>query len=197
MLSDDGLSDDGLSDDDVDEIVFKAAGNGDHRGAAATLEALAERSETHSERVTRASLLVDAGSQYGLADDWDEAIRCYRAAVADGGKCPVDPRVWLHDGLLRNGQQDDAAALRAELKASRSVDPGVYEAVAESLESIGLLTDAHAWFTMGYHRCEHATVPDFMLDLLLVGRRRVRVALGYPTDDLDEVAEDYMETVGG
>jgi hypothetical protein len=36
-----------------------------------------------------------------------------------------------------------------------------------------------------------------MLDLLLVGRRRVRVALGYPTDDLDEVAEDYMETVGG
>jgi hypothetical protein len=186
-----------LSEDDVDEIVFKAAGDGDHLGAAATLETLAERGEVHSAEVTKASLLVDAGSQYGLADDWSEAIRCYRAAVTDGGSCSVDPRVWLHDGLLRNGQPGEAMALRDELKASRSRDPGMYEAVAETLEAMGLLGDAHTWFTMGYHRCEGAAVPDFLLDLLLVGRRRVRIDLGYPMDDLDEVAEDYMETVGG
>ncbi|KQC37073.1 hypothetical protein UK82_17930 [Frankia sp. ACN1ag] len=186
-----------LSDDDVDEIVFSAAGSGDHRGAAGTLETLAEQPDTHSETITRASLLVDAGSQYGLAHDWSEAIRCYRAAVADGSACPVDPRVWLHDGLLRDGQAEEAAALRAELKAAKSADPGVYEAVAESLEAVSLLDDAHTWFTMGYHRCERAPVPDFLLDLLLVGRRRVRVALGHPSDALDEVAEDYMETVGG
>ncbi|WP_261569702.1 hypothetical protein [Frankia gtarii] len=186
-----------LSDDDVDEIVFKAAGNGDHRGAAATLETLAERPAAHSETVTRASLLVDAGSQYGLAEDWSEATRCYRAAVADGGACPIDPRAWLHDGLLRSGQTEQAGSLRAELKAAKLGDPGVYEAVAESLEEAGLLEDAHTWFTMGYHRCERAPVPDFLLDLLLVGRRRVRMALGHPSDALDEVAEDYMETVGG
>jgi hypothetical protein len=211
-----------LTEDDVDEIAFRAAGNGDHRGAAATLEALAERPDAHGETVTRASLLVDAGSQFGLARDWDEAVRCYRAAVADGSDCPVDPRVWLHDGLLRlgaaqenaaqedaaehraasegptsEGPTDEAAALRAELKAARLTDPAVYEAVAESLEAVEMLQEAHVWFTMGYHRCENAPVPDFLLDLLLVGRRRVRLALGYPADALDEVAEDYMETVGG
>jgi hypothetical protein len=185
-----------LTDDDVDDIVFRAAGDGDHRGAAATLETLAERIETHGETVTRASLLVDAGSQYGLAQDWAEAVRCYRAAVDDGGTCPVDPRVWLHDGLLRGGQAAEAGTLRTQLKATRSTDPAVYEAVAESLEAAGLLQDAHTWFTMGYHRCEQAPVPDFLLDLLLVGRRRVRLALGHPADALDEVAEDYMETVG-
>ncbi|WP_101833331.1 hypothetical protein [Frankia canadensis] len=186
-----------LTEDDVDEIAFRAAADGDHRGAAATLETLAESSDTHGETVTRASLLVDAGSQYGLAQDWDEAVRCYRAAVADSSDCPVDPRVWLHDGLLRQGKAEQAAALRAELKAARLTDPAVYEAVAESLEAVELLQDAHVWFTMGYHRCENAPVPDFLLDLLLVGRRRVRIALGHPADALDEVAEDYMETVGG
>ncbi|CAO5236924.1 Tetratricopeptide repeat protein [Frankia sp. AgKG'84/4] len=185
-----------LTDDDVDEIVFRAAGSGDHRGAAATLEELAARTENHGESVTRASLMVDAGSQFGLAQDWAEAVRCYRVAVEDGGTCEVDPRVWLHDGLLRDGKSAQAAALRAELKASRSTDPGVYEAVAESLEAVELLQDAHTWFTMGYHRCEQAPVPDFLLDLLLVGRRRVRRALGHPADPLDEVAEDYIETVG-
>lgn len=185
-----------FNDDDVDDIVLAAAGNGDHRGAAATLEKLADQTAEHGPEVTRTLLLVEAGSQFGLAQDWPEAVRCYRAAVADGSPCPVDPRAWLHDGLLRSGKEADAAALRSEIKASRLADPGVYEAVAESLEASGQLNDAHTWFTMGYHRCENSSVPDFLLDLLLVGRRRVRRALGHPADALDEVAEDYMETVG-
>src|SRR6185369_12971619 len=100
--------------------------------------------------------------------------------------------VWLHDALLRTSQLEEAAPLLKELKAARSQDPDFYAAVAESLEAQGLLADAHTWFTMGYHRCENADVPEFLLDLLLVGRRRVRARLGYPLDDLDELAEDYL-----
>ncbi len=183
-----------ITDEDVEEIVYQAAGDSDHRGAATRLEALADRTTEHSDPVTRASLFVDAGSQWGLADDWSEAIRCYRAAVADGSDCSPDPRVWLHDALLRDGQSEEAARLRLELRSARSNDPGVYEAVAESLEHVDALTEAHTWFTMGYHRCENAPVPDFLLDLLLVGRRRVRTRLGHPSDDLDRIAEEYLNS---
>ncbi|ONH26132.1 hypothetical protein [Pseudofrankia asymbiotica] len=185
-----------LSHDDVDEITTRAARDGRHGAAAARFEELAGQPERHTEEINRALLLVEAGSQHGLAEDWDAAIRCYQEAIADGGSDAMDPRVWLHDAFLRVGRRDDASALLRELKASRSKDPDLYAAVAESLEVGGLLVDAHTWFTMGYHRCENADVPEFMLDLLLVGRRRIRVELDYPTDDLDELADDYLAAVG-
>ncbi|MBL7502344.1 tetratricopeptide repeat protein [Frankia sp. CNm7] len=184
-----------LTDDDVDQIVIKAAGDGRHNAAAARLEELAEKPELHAGEINRASLLVDAGGQHGLAGDWDAAIRCYQEAIAAGDCQRTDPRVWLHDALLRTGRPDEASGLLRELKAVRSQDPDLYAAVAESLEMHGLLADAHTWFTMGYHRCENADVPEFMLDLLLVGRRRVRHSLGYPTDELDELADDYLDAV--
>jgi hypothetical protein len=180
-----------FTEEDVDDIVFAAARDGDHPGAAARFEKLAEQREVHGE-VSRAELLVAAGAQYGLAGDWDAAAGCYREAVADGGECDTDPRAWLHDALLRGGRAGEAAAVRAELKAARSTNPELYLAVGETLEDTELLSEAIAWFTMGYHRCERADVPDFMLDLLLVGRRRTRAKLGFPPDDLDEVAEEYM-----
>jgi hypothetical protein len=197
-----------LTEDDVDQIVMKAAGDRRHGAAAARLEELADRPELHGAEVTRASLLVDAGGQHGLAGDWDAAIRCYRQAVADSDQPPrqaggpqghlgLDPRVWLHDALLRTGQLDEAAALLRDLKTNRSKDPDLYAAVAESLEAQGLLADAHTWFTMGYHRCQHAQVPDFMMDLLLVGRRRLRARLGYPVDDLDTLAEQRLSSSEG
>ncbi|OHV28773.1 MULTISPECIES: hypothetical protein [Pseudofrankia] len=185
-----------LSHDDVDDITTRAARDGRHGAAAARFEELAAQPERHGGEVNRAALLVEAGSQHGLAEDWDAAIRCYQEAIADGGCEGIDPRVWLHDAYLRAGRQDDAAGLLRELKASRSKDPDLYAAVAESLEVSGQLSDAHTWFTMGYHRCENADVPEFMIDLLLVGRRRIRAELGYPLDDLDELADDYLAAVG-
>jgi hypothetical protein len=185
-----------LTEDDVEQIVIKAAASGRHDAAAVRFEELAGRPELHSGEINRATLLVEAGGQHGLAGDWDPAIRCYRVAVADGGAQTIDPRVWLHDALLRAGQLEEATGLLRELKTVRSQDPDFYAAVAESLEASGLLTDAHTWFTMGYHRCEKADVPEFLMDLLLVGRRRVRASLGYPIDDLDELAEDYLAAAG-
>jgi len=186
-----------VSHDDVDEIMARVARDGQHGAAAARFEELAGQPDRHGEEINRASLLVAAGSQYGLAEDWDEAIHCYQEAVADGGDQGIDPRVWLHDAFLRSGRHDDATALQRELKASRSRDPDLYAAVAESLEAAGMLADAHTWFTMGFHRCETADVPDFMITLLLVGRRRVRDELGYPVDELDEAADDYLAAVNG
>jgi hypothetical protein len=180
-----------FTEDDVDEIVFAAASDGDHRGAAARFEQLAEQTEIHGE-VSRAALLVAAGGQYGLAGDWDAAIGRYQEAVADGGECDSDPRAWLHDALVRGGRTGEAARIRDDLKAARSVDPDLYLAVGETLEETELLAEANTWFTMGYHRCARTDVPDFLLSLLLLGRRRTREKIGFPPDDLDEVAEEYL-----
>jgi predicted Zn-dependent protease len=185
-----------LSHSDVEGISSRAARDGQHGAAAARFEELAGQPDRHGGEVNRAMLLVEAGGQHGLAEDWEAAIRCYQEAIAAGpGDDELDPRVWLHDALLRCGRVADAAALLRELKASRSKDPDLYGAVADSLAAAGQLTEAHTWFTMGYHRCENADVPEFMLDLLLVGRRRVRAELGYPLDDLDELADDYLAAV--
>ncbi|OAA25591.1 hypothetical protein UG55_102125 [Frankia sp. EI5c] len=217
-----------LTQDDVDEIVFSAAGNGGHRQAAARFEDLAARPELHGE-VSATVLLVHAGDQHGLAGSWDDAVRCYRAATAlatSGDEAEIDPRVWLHDALMRRnraraeareqavglpasrraGETDHATeaeseseteteitALRAEIKASRSANPDVYAAVAETLADHGRLQEAHTWFTMGFQRCEGADIPDYMLHLLLVGRRAVRRDLGYPPDELDRVADAYVD----
>ena len=180
-----------LTEDDLDDIVIKAAGDGRHREAAARLEELAAQPELHGE-VTAATLLVSAGGQYGLADDFDEAVRCYRAAIEDGGETDIDPRVWLHDALMRKGDTAEAEQIREELRKSRSTNPDVYGAVADTLSSFGQDQEAHTWYTMGYHRCSGAPVPEFMLDLLLVGRRNVRRKMSYPVDDLDLAAEEYM-----
>ena len=47
---------------------------------------------------------------------------------------------------------------------------------------------------MGYHRCQEAPIPEFMLDLLLIGRRNARRRMGYPVDELDMAAEEYMDS---
>lgn len=182
-----------LTEDDLDDIVISAAGDGRHRQAAARFEELAGRPELHGE-VSAATLLVNAGGQFGLADDWDEAVRCYRAAIAAGGGTDFDPRVWLHDALIHKGDAAQAAAVRAEIKAARSTIPDVYGIVAESLASSSDPQEAHLWFTMGYHRCLDAPVPDYELSLLLVGRRNIRAELGYPMDGLDAIAEDYVNS---
>ncbi|ABW15803.1 conserved hypothetical protein [Parafrankia sp. EAN1pec] len=216
--------DDILTEDDLDEIVIEAAGDGRHRQAAAQFEDLAARPELHGQ-VSASMLLVHAGGQYGLADDWDEAVRCYRAAVvandtaaagsvaaaaaaamaaddpaaddatddAAAGVADIDPRVWLHDALVRKGDEAEATTLRAEIKSSRSTNPDVYAAVAETLAEHGRQQEALTWFTMGFHRCQDADVPVYMLHLLLIGRRAIRRNLGFPPDELDEIADAYVD----
>jgi hypothetical protein len=186
-----------LTANDIDAIVARAARDGRHAEAATRFEELAGQPQQHGEDVTRATLLIDAGGQHALAGDWNAAIRSYREAIADGGATEphVDPRVWLHGALLRTSQRDEAAAVLAQLKASRSRDPDLYTAVGESLEADGQLADAHTWFTMGYHRCRNSDLPDMLKDSPLIGRRRVRQLLGYPTDDLDTLADEYIAAV--
>ncbi|EFC84710.1 hypothetical protein [Parafrankia sp. EUN1f] len=199
-----------LTEEDIDDITIRAAGDGRHEQAAAEFEDLAGQPALHGE-ISATTLLVHAGGQYGLARRWDEAVRCYRGALAashDSGREEFDPRVWLHDALLRwNTDTDDAAAdaaerlergteaaaLLAEIKASRPRDPDVYAAVAETLAEHGQLVEAHTWYTMGFQRCQRADVPEYLLQLLLVGRRTMRRKLDYPLDELDLIADAYVD----
>jgi hypothetical protein len=185
-----------LSHDDVDNIVIEAACNGDHRRAALRFEDLAERRDLHG-IVNRAMLLVDAGGQYDLANDWQAAVRCYRAAVADGGKCSIDPRLWLFGSLTRLGRVAEADEVLEQLRERRGTDTLVYQGVAETLEAEGRLEQAHTWFTLGFFRCEEADVPmDREVLSLLLGRHRVRGRLGLPPDRLDGDAEEYLAAGG-
>ncbi|KPM53838.1 hypothetical protein CcI49_29530 [Frankia sp. CcI49] len=215
-----------LTEDDIDDITIRAAGDGRHEQAAAEFEDLAGQPALHGE-ISATTLLVHAGGQYGLARRWDEAVRCYRAALVasrDSGREEFDPRVWLHDALLRWNSDStataapvtdepdrgadatatpdaterleratEATALLAEIKASRPRDPDVYAAVAETLAEHDQLVEAHTWYTMGFQRCQRADVPEYLLQLLLVGRRTMRRKLDYPLDELDLIADAYVD----
>ncbi|MEX5633575.1 hypothetical protein [Parafrankia sp. FMc2] len=114
-----------LTEEDVEEIVFIAAGDGRHEDAAARFEDLAGQPELHGQ-ITAAGLLVHACGQYGLADRWDDAVRCCReamaaaaAATASGGAAEdIDPRVWLHEALMARDRA------RREARALAGASPG-------------------------------------------------------------------------
>ncbi len=82
-----------------------------------------------------------------------------------------------------------ARALADEIRRSGPDDPDVHEFVAENYELAGDFPQALRWYAMGLSRMERQAGADAADDWhwarLVIGRRRVRQALGYPPDDLD------------
>jgi predicted Zn-dependent protease len=180
---------DRLTMDDVDELETRARTPDGHRAAAAQLAAWAE--ETHPEddgEVTPALLLVKAGEQLGFAGDHEAAVIQFRRAVTAAGDVPPDVRCYLHHGLLQVGDVEGARRIADDVRRSKPVDPNVYEMIAEDHELAGDLPQANRWLTLGLQRqlaqAEDGDVPDDA-SLLLVARRRVRRALGFPPDEFD------------
>lgn len=149
--------------------------------------------------VTRADLLVAAGAQHALAGDIERARDTYAVAVGAGATSMVDARAYLVGALIELGDPGADPLLR-ELLASRSTDPFLYEYVGEALElHRGDLAAALRWFTAGVTRCVplgSSPEPGDSAAMLLVARRRVRHALGFPPDEWDEDAELVQRTYG-
>ena len=160
----------------------------DHLEQARRLEQLATEQHPRDE-LTRAQLLVRAGESWAAAGESTRALAAYRAAVQDGGQVEPDSRTYLVDGLLRAGQRAEASALLTTLRKERSRDAMLYV----FLEGAGDDSGALRWYTSGITRLEDDDeVPDEDIDLLLVGRFRVRSRLGFDPDDYDELAIDLL-----
>jgi hypothetical protein len=180
--------------DDVEEVEFLSRTPERHRDAAATLTSWA--AEPHPDDdpdVTAAQLLSAAAWHLGQAGELEESLALYRRAVADGGACTIDARVQLAGALLQAGREDEARQVAAEFRrtAQRLADLAM---MAEEFEMAGDLREAHRLVNIGVNRLQLApeigsgAVGGFDLEQLLRARRRIREALGYPPDDLDETA---------
>jgi len=112
-----------------------------------------------------------------------------RAATAEGTTTP-GARCLLHAALLDAGRLDEARQVADDLRRSR---PTLLDCagMAENFEMVGDLQQAHRWASMGANRIQLGddsdVDDDFEVVELLNIRRRVRQALGFPPDELDEV----------
>ena len=182
-----------LDTDDVEDLEFQARTPEQHRELAARMVAWAQ--EPHpddGEDVSPAALLARAGEQLDMAGDHDGALALFRQAVSAEGTALPDARCHLHRALLDAGDLEGARRLAEEVRHSRPSDPEVYQLIGEDYEAAGDLTEANRWMNLGLRRLVAQAeegdldLSDFRAVLLLVARRRVRRALGFPPDEFDE-----------
>lgn len=150
----------------------------------------------------RAQNLTHAAGEWQLAGDDERARILYREAITDGGPVSGDARNFYADLLFELGEDDAARQQLDELAASGPADSLVFVCAAEVLEAHGDLSAGLRWADAGVARvlpdlysCETsadlnndpASDLRFAVTVLQV-RRRLRVALGHPSDDLDDLA---------
>ncbi|HWU46538.1 MAG TPA: hypothetical protein VN133_07255 [Humibacter sp.] len=184
-----------ITPDDVDH-ARESALVGDPRTAAERFRAWATdaRAYTLADGVSRAALLADAGEYFGYADDHDEAVRMFEAAIADGGPVAISPRVMLVRELFQAGRTEDAFALADELRRERSAGVTDYILLGSGFELIGENKQAQRWYAMGLRAIDSGSIlaSEFDYESLLIGRQRVRSNAGMPEDALDAAARAIM-----
>lgn len=179
-----------LTPDDIERLESFARTPQAHRKAAAQLATWAEEQHPDDQDVTPAELLSAAGWHLDQAGDSEAAIELYRRAVAVEGTTTPDARCMVHAALLEAGRRDEAHHVAEDLRRS---GPHIVDiaTMAETFELVGDLAEAHRWAAMGVSRLELDAgtdlVDDFDVTVLLNTRRRIRQALGFPPDDLDEL----------
>ncbi|MFA1548254.1 SEC-C metal-binding domain-containing protein [Actinomadura chokoriensis] len=159
---------------------------------------LAENLERDAEKYPeeRAEILLEAAGQWTRAGDPDRALRIYDDVMSSGGEEDAQFAASERISLLTElGRTDEAEAEITRLGRTR-VHSGPATLVAEFLEGQGRLEDALTWFNIACRDflTDDEALPENALfgrsDLL--GRRRVRRALGLPPDDLDLYCEDQQ-----
>jgi tetratricopeptide (TPR) repeat protein len=179
-----------LDSDDIERFEASARTPKGHRRAAATLVEWAQEPNRDDE-VAPADLLSAAGWHLDQAGDTEAALALHRQAVAAEGTTTPDARCTLHAALLEAGRLDEARQVADDLRRSR---PRIVDvaAMAETFALVGDLEQAHRWAAMGVTRLELSaatdTADDYEIVVLLNVRRRIRQALGFPPDELDETS---------
>lgn len=172
----------------LEEKVARAstAGITGHRQLASQLLAWAEHPHERDE-VSSADLLVSAGEQFALAEDHAGALEAYRCALECGVATSPDARGFMVQALLDQGHTREAEELSEELRRARPATTETYHLVGEAWEAAGDLDRANRWLIRGVMLAERQGA-QIDWAMLLLGRLRVRRALGFPPDDYDEAA---------
>jgi tetratricopeptide (TPR) repeat protein len=175
--------------DDIERLEAVARTPPAHRQAAAELSSCAEERSPDDE-VSPADLLSAAAWHLEQAGDTEAALGMYRRAVAADGTTTPDARCLLSATLLAAGQLDEARQVADDLRRS-SPRIGDFASMAEVFEMAGDLKEGHRWVAMGINRLDLSSGSEFPeeyeVDVLLNVRRRIRRALGFPPDELDEI----------
>lgn len=142
--------------------------------------------------------LLEASANWRWAGDLDRTVAVLETVIARGGEDAQYARAEMADLRFEVGDTEAAMAELAALRAMKPLEPGPCHMVAEMFEEHGLLTEALTWFNMATTRLpdgelEAAMARPSLLSYsgqLLLGRQRVRRALGMPPDELDEAAPE-------
>lgn len=185
-----------LDSDTVGDPLLRAGTPGESRAVAAWLAAwAAEPHPADPEDLTPAALLVEAGEILELLGDHAAALEMYRRATVAEGRVRSDPRALMHRALVALGELAEAGQLADEVRRTLSTDVEACVVIGENYEKAGDLTQSHRWMNLALRRLQRKaqTEEDWSVDLLLlpVIRRRVRRALGLPTDCCDRLADRF------
>lgn len=175
---------------EIDDLEFRGRTPEEHREVAGILLGWAtERHPDDDEEVTPAELLARAGEHLGMAGDHQEALEAFRRALAAEGPATIDVRCNVHHELLALGDVDGARSVAEEVRRSKPDDPEVYVWIGEDYELTGDLGQANRWMNLALQRVLEEIEDDELSPgayMVLVARRRVREALGFPPDEFDE-----------
>ncbi|OLZ59449.1 hypothetical protein AV521_45315 [Streptomyces sp. IMTB 2501] len=152
----------------------------------------------------REEILVEAAGSWNDAEEYDRALALYQQLLDTGCEEPHLIEAYRISTLWDAGRADEARQAAGLLRRQHPADPGAWNFVAEALETAGELHDAADWFTAGLTRLFGAITPltrsavdnstdPSGIEMLVIGRHRVRRRLGEPHDDLDNLADKLHE----
>ncbi|WP_149824249.1 SEC-C domain-containing protein [Streptomyces tailanensis] len=187
----------------VQRVIEPLPSPADHANAAQKCEELAER---HPEE--REELLLEAADAWSDAGEYDRAVAVYeRMLDADtAGSCSEPDLVDAYRiGVLWDaGRHEDAGAAAAAFRRRHPRHAGAWNFVAETFEAGDETSTAAEWFTAGITHALGASAAvtvetveadphHYDVEMLVIGRHRVRRLLGEPHDDWDDVADVLHE----
>jgi tetratricopeptide (TPR) repeat protein len=126
------------------------------RGAFFTdqLQARLRRLEAELEEYPdqRSEILLEIATARRKLGETDRAVDIWRYLIAQGGEDGDYARVELAEHLFGKGQDEDARAELAAIKAAGRTSSGAWTSVAELLEDRGELAEALVWYRMARHK---------------------------------------------
>ncbi|MET7356262.1 SEC-C metal-binding domain-containing protein [Streptomyces mirabilis] len=161
---------------------------------AEELEALARKYPQDQEEI-----LTEAAEFYSRAGQHEKALALYQHVLDADCEDPYLVQAFRMDTLWDAGRTDEARAAAKDLRRQHPADAGPWNIVAETFESADELHDAADYFTAGVTHLLGPAAPLTVdavreamdatgIEMLVIGRHRVRRRLGQPHDDLDQLA---------
>ncbi|MGI5144643.1 SEC-C domain-containing protein [Streptomyces sp. CA-106110] len=149
----------------------------------------------------REEILLDAADCWSEAGRHDRALALYQQLLDTGCEEPHLIEAYRISTLGDAGRTSEAREAAARLRRQHPTDAGAWNVVAETFESVGEFQDAADWFTAGLTHLLGAATPltrtgiegsydPSGMEMLVIGRHRVRRRYDQPHDDLDHLADE-------